>query len=537
MSIRSILGLILSFVVTVAQAQQQQPQPQVPAQPNQPIELPEFIVTGKERVDIPGGAKQAPVRPPLLTASALDSLNPTLKQPLPPLPPRQLPLPERTLLFRPGYVEASFGNYLTPNILAGYSFETGGYRIDAAGAFESSQGWTENADYSKFDLQLLSSYVAPEKFIFFGGSTTEVDLQLGNRSYRLFGAPGQESRSVLAVHAGVNVDGKFEDLTYQAGASWSHQGMSTERQSDISGSTISGFAVVEQRWSGVDAGGKIDLRFASLDNTAYPFLEGSVFARYVTNAVRLRAGAGFQSFESTSDIGRGGLLINASADVMALPELTIRADLRSGLTPFLWQDLVRENPYIATNIVMDAAYDVLDLSGTVLFHPSSRLTASAGLRLLQRDREAVWIGDTVGTFSPSYVTVTRIDIPFDVRWILTSRDALTADMRLTMSDVQDAKTQPYLPSVRASVSHDRLWSQDVRSVIGVIYVGERWADLQNTISLSGYIDIRARLDVQISKDFSVFVSTDNLLGSSVVLWRGYTERAMFVRAGITWNMP
>ncbi|HCN05458.1 MAG TPA: hypothetical protein DIS79_07540 [Bacteroidetes bacterium] len=537
MRVRSILGVSLFLSVVSVYAQQQPPQPQVPAQPNQPIELPEFIVTGKERVDIPGGAKQAPVRPPLLSASALDSLNPTLKQPLPPLPPRQLPLPERSLLFRPGYVEASFGNYVTPNVLAGYSFEAGGYRIDAAGAFEASQGWIENADYSKFDIRLLSSYVAPEKFIFFGGSTTEVDLSLGNRSYRLFGAPGNENRSVLAALAGVNVDGKYGDLNYQAGATWSHLGMSTEGRSDIAGSTMSGYAVFEQRWNGVDAGGKIDLRFASLDNTSYPFLEGSVFARFVTDVVRLRAGAGFQSFESTTDIGRGGLLISASADVMALPELTIRADLRSGLTPFSWQDLVRENPYIATNVVLDAAYDILDLSGTVLFHPSSRITASAGVRLLRRDREAVWIGDTVGTFLPAYVTVTRIDVPVDIRWILSARDVVTADMRLTMSDVVDAKSQPYLPSLRASVQHDRVWSPDVRSLIGLIYVGERWADLQNTVSLSGYIDVRARVDVRIHNDFTVFASTDNLLGSSVVLWRGYTERAMFVRAGITWNMP
>lgn len=536
MRVRHILCVSLTLATVTVHAQQQ-PQPQVPAQPNQPIELPEFIVTGKERVDIPGGAKQAPVRPPLLSASALDSLNPTLKQPLPPLPPRPLPLPERSLLFRPGYVEASFGNYITPALLAGYSFETGGYRIDAAGAYEASQGWIENADYSKFDIRLLSSYVAPEKFLFFGGSTTEVDLSLGNRSYRLFGAPAGEDRSVLAVLAGVNVDGKFEDLNYQAGASWSHLGMSTEGRADNAGSTISGFAVLEQRWQGVDAGGRIDLRFASLDNTAYPFLEGSVFARYSSNALRLRAGAGFQSFESTTDIGRGGLLIQASADVMALPEFTVRADLRSGLTPISWQDLVRENPYIATDVVMDAAYDILDLSGTVLFHPSSRLTASAGIRLLRRDREAVWTGDTIGTFRPSYLTVTRIDIPFDVRWILTARDVVTADLRLTMSDVVDAKTQPYLPSVRASVGHDRTWSPDVRSVIGLIYVGERWADLQSTISLSGYVDVRARIDVRIQKDFTVYASTDNLLGSSVVLWRGYTERAMFVRAGITWNMP
>lgn len=537
MRILCLLALTLYVTAVELSAQQQPAQPQVPAQPNQPIELPEFIVTGKERVDIPGGTKQAPVRPPLLSASALDSLNPTLKQPLPPLPPRQLPLPERSLHFRPGYVEASFGNYITPNILAGYSFETGGYRIDAAGGFESSQGWIDGSDYSKFDVSVLSTYVAPEKFIFFGGSTTEVDLNLGNRSYTLFGAPGRESRSVLAMNAGVQVDGRFEDLSYRTGASWSHLGMSTEGRTDIAGSIISGFAVAEQRWNGLDAGAKIDLRFASLDENAYPFLEGSVFARYVTDIIRLRAGAGFQSFESTSDVGRGGLLLNASVDVMLLPELTIRGDLRSGLTPFSWQEFVHENPYIATNVVIDAAYDILDLSGTVLFHPSSRFTASAGIRMLQRDREAVWTGDTLGTFSPSYVTVTRIDVPIDVRWLLTSRDVITADMRLTMSDIVDAKSQPYLPSLRASVNHDRVWSQSIRSVVGLIYVGDRWADLENTISLTGYIDLRARLDVRIHDDFTVFLASENLLGSSVVLWRGYTERAMFVRAGITWNMP
>jgi hypothetical protein len=160
-----LIGL-LTFAIA-ATAQQPAPQP-----PNQPLELPEFVVTGKERVDIPAGAKHAPTKPPAVKGALLDSLNDLEKQPLPALPMDPVLKLRRTERFYPGYATVSLGQYMTPALSGGYTVLAGGYRLDAHANIEGSAGHVDNAAYSKIDIRGLSTYVAPEKFIVFGGSTT-----------------------------------------------------------------------------------------------------------------------------------------------------------------------------------------------------------------------------------------------------------------------------------------------------------------------------------------------------------------------------
>jgi hypothetical protein len=528
---RYILFILLCGFVSAA-AQQQPP---VPPVPNQPIELPEFIVTGKERVDIPAGAKHAPSKPPSLKGAMLDSLNDLEKQPMPALPSDPIQRLQRTGSFVPGYAVASVGQYLTPALSGGYTFTAGGYRLDAHADIEVSGGHVTNAEYSKIDLRGLSTFVAPEKFIVFGGSTTEADLRYRRRGYRLFAVDSAPDRVVNDVMAGVNVEGKYDGYRFQTGATWSMIDLSTQSVGVVD-NAIQGNLAIDTRWNTMDLGGRLDLNIRSFDGKDYSFVEGSVYGRYSTDILRFRGNIGLQSAAPTRDVTYGGLLVQGIVDWFLNPDVTFTASVRSGLRPYSFRQILDENPYVDdTSLIIDLPYDIVDLQVGVVVHPHARLTATAALRLQQRDRHPVWRDAGPGTFDIGYQRATIVRLPAQLRWIISGTDVLTADIEMVSATVAEYDVLPYQPSLRAALVSDRTWAPGIASTLRLVYVGDRWADLANTVSLSGYLDLQAAVRYDITPLWQASVEARNLLGSDVVLWNGYMERGLFVNASVLWR--
>ncbi len=509
--------------------------------PNQPIELPEFIVTGKERIEVPSSAKQPPSKTPSMKAQLLDSLNSTEKHPLPKLPARALPSPILAYKMWPGFIEAGIGNYITPAVIAGYSLKAGGYRLDILGSVEAAfDAWTPNAEYFKASADVVSTYTAPSEFLVFGGSTTEVDLGFNTRRYKLYALSAAPERTNTRMRAAVAVKGAFEGFNYDGGASFASTILTTDSAvghltySDVSDNTLRGYLSLEQKWEHYDVGARVDLRFPTFSGRAYPFIEGLAFARYSSDLIRISAGAGAQTSTSTLNVSRFGVLLVGELDLFLGRALTLQANVRSGLRPVTFSDLLEENQYTSSTTILDAAYDVFDVRGTMVLRPSLALAATVGLRLRQTERQPVWVGNSSGTFAPVYSTVTMLQIPADVRWMITSRDVLSADITFTTARI-DSVSQPYVPSIRSSIAYERAWTPSVRSVVAAVYIGDRYVDLANASSLSGYVDVRLRAEVDITSTLSAHVRAENVLGSTIVLWNGYFERSAFISGGITWK--
>lgn len=526
-----LLVSLVSLFMLVPLAAQQQPQP---AQPNQPIELPEIIVQGRSRVDIPGGSKQAPARPPLLTAALLDSLNPIEKIPLPSLPEAPWPSYAQPFTSWPGWVSAGIGNYLTPMLAGGYSFETGGYLIDVMADLESSSGWTPNSEYTTFNVGALSTYVAPEKFLFFGGSTTIVDVGLGNRSYNLFARADAASRSSTGIHAGVQTEGSNDGLQYNGGIEWATTSMSTAGNS-VSDNHLEGALELMQQWRTFDVGGRVDVRLRGFGGNSYPFTSLLARGAYQDETIMASATAGPQWATSTQAEDRFGFAVRGELDYFLSEMFTLEAHAGTGLRALDFRDLLKANPYVSDTMVIDVPYDIVAVGGSIYWHPSIKLSVSIGADLTRTDRDLVWVAADTGTFEPAYRSTTTFTMGGDVRWLISSRDALVADLSIISASVDDANTKTYTPSVLASAGYERQWTDRISSNATLVYVGERFADLDNTIPLSGYIDLRLGAGYEINKTLSVTLQTQNLLSSTMVLWDGYRERGIFISGGILWK--
>ena len=215
--------------------------------------------------------------------------------------------------------------------------------------------------------------------------------------------------------------------------------------------------------------------------------------------------------------------------------MSVSASVTSGLRVLSYSELLTQNPYVDHDLVIDAPYDVVALGGTVVVHPSIRTVVSGGLRLRLTEREPVWYSSGPGLFAVRYLAVRRIDAHADARFVLSSTDELRIDAQFTQASVVDSAAQPYVPALTASLNHQRQWSSAITSDLGIVYIGQRWADMNERTALSGYVDLRARVSYAITPKLDVALRAENILSSTIVLWDGYRERGFFASAGLTWR--
>ena len=85
----------------------------------QPLELPNFIIEGKEQINVRAGIKQMPEKSSALNQTDLDSLNSLEKQQSLLLPPKSFPDQILSYKYDRGYLSAEFGRFTTPSIIGG----------------------------------------------------------------------------------------------------------------------------------------------------------------------------------------------------------------------------------------------------------------------------------------------------------------------------------------------------------------------------------------------------------------------------------
>lgn len=526
--IRILLYVLLSAGCTsFALAQQQSPA--------QPIELPEFIVTGKEQIGIPGAAKLPPRRPAALSKTRLDSLNPIEKLPLPPLEEIPLPVYSNHVAYVPGYVSVGIGNYVTPDIEAGYSFRAGEYLVDMKGGYESSGGWVDHSDYSLWNAQVQTTYEAPDRFIVFGRSTTTARASIGSKNFSLFASPLHNSRSVVNYRLGVETVGRTGKYDFTASASWTGSEVETQLRPRISDGGLFGTIRFISGDDDILAGGMIEASLAT-NGSGYPLVSLGPIFKYQHGPVEVLGTVGAQLGRGTTSETRAAALVNGTVSWQASPVVTVGGGLRSGLRHTTITDLAAENPYLSPDQMVDLPFDVVAVHGSFLYHPLTTFSVGVEGGFAKSNRDVVWVrsADTA-MFLVDWQTLARTYLQGNTVWKPSPTDVLSADVTLNWTMLANANTAPYTVPAKVSLSYFRTWNLGLRAGIQVVYCAGRYADTANVTHLSGYTDVRISADYNVGSNLTAVIRAQNLLGSTIFLWEGYKERTAFVRVGVDWR--
>ncbi len=533
---KMVLLMVLTLGATIIRAQT----PPAP-QPNAPLELPDFLVTGKAVVDVAAGAKNLPSKPPTFSLQELDSLNPTEKLPPPLAALRPLPLFSRSDRMVPGYVAADLGAYLTPSVLAGYSTRSGGYTLDVAGGLEHSQGWIDGSGYTTAQARLNSSYVAPEKFLFFGKGLTETDLRVRHQSYALYGdTTSIRDRSTLALNAAVTTEAKIDSVAVIGAFGWSRLGLDTPSGDSLPSEAATDNALtanVSLAWLGspLHSSLNVDMRMQSLSGSSYSFFEAGYGLRLRSGAWAVAALAAPQYAVATSGEDRIGLALRATAETSPWTHSIFRMELSSGMRSSSYAAFARINPYVLDSAVIDHAYDRIAALASLHYTPSVSTSLMGSLEVRSTARELVWEDATDGRFRPTFRSVTVIRAGLEGTLALSPSDILMGEFNVMSAVTDSSQAQTYVPSAQATIAYERMWTHDLRSTLTLVYVGERWTDLANTRTVDAFVDLRVSVVYSIDRAFDVQLTGENLVNSNVVLWNNYRGRGIFASIGLLWK--
>ncbi len=529
-------------------AQQPAKSPEKPdkSKAEQPLELPEFVITGTETLDVPGGAKQAPKPSPKLTPQQLTRFNPLDKQTFSLLSPSTMTralLPQQE---RNGYVQGEFGMFLSPSIDAGYRIVAGNFDLNAHAGATLSDGHRRNAGFTDVRADLQSQYLAPEKFFFFGGSRTDTYLRANYRNFRFFGADSvmfpelAPLRQSLLMEAGVQTVGGFESLRYDMGVSAESILLQGAHENTLLDAHL---AMTTALGAGWHLGGKAAVQFLTASWFA-ALISPSLVAEYRVSGVSVRAMAGLQTFSYSPFI-----LPNASihADVAVNSLLSFKVSAFTGARQNSFLQAFRRNPYTATIFLSSKLPPfplenvIYDVNAALHLHPSQHVTLSLGGNANFTLNKLVFdAAEKNGEFVPSFERVRGFGAWLEAEAQISSADNITlrgnvnvASISLDSAISEIIVPLSYLAPFEASLRYRRRWFEPFSTVLEGVYVSERPVALfsRTASNLPAYLDIRFSAEYEFSPNISAYVRGTNLLNQQIVIWQGFQERGIFIAAG------
>ncbi len=527
-----LFSLVFSLPVFIAYSQDNGTKESGTKENNsKPLELPNFIIQGREQLNVRTGIKQSPEKPGTLTKKELDSLN-SLEKRLSLLLPTE-PLPSRILndKFNKGYIRADFGRFTTATAEAGYEFKAGEYEIFGKAGGDYSSGHIDNSGYDKIFLDLNADYTADEKYWIFGGSKTRTGISFKKNDYKLYSVPNPAQRNTMNLGLNVNTEGNYEGFAFNTGAGFNTLQLS-QNSSNAFDNSINGYLSVTNLSSDYEIGGDLSVDLHSVSGNGVHFIQADAFGTYIHEDLTLKLKGGFQAAHSSGGIQRAGLLVEGNLDLRLSELFSLRGNAVIGLENNSLNDIFIQNPYLYSYTDVDFSYNLPDAGISLFYYPDEDLAVSVGADFGLIQRAPGFIDTTGGTFAIDYENVTKLETFAEMSYKFTGSDLITANLALEQAKHESNKFEPYSIPLKILLNYHKKWLEKLGTQFGIYYIGQRYTDLNNLNTLPGYIDLRIRADYSVNDMFLVYCNLENLFNQEIYIWNGYKERGVFISAGV-----
>lgn len=498
-----------------------------------PLELPTIFIEGKENLNVQSGTKQFLDKSKPLTKDDLDSINSLEKQISMLIPFKPLQESMTALSFKQGYFSGQYGMYNTPKFLGGYRLLINDYKLTLDGGFDFSNGHIKNSDYTNIFAKLGSEYVAPGKFLFFGGSLTTFDIDFDFSNYKLYALSNAPERKKTKFGISIISDGRYDVFDFRTGAEFKTLSLSLTNNS-VSDNSLNGFLNIDGRFEDFNVGAGASIDFRNLRGSPYTFFELFGRIKYNISNLVFRGKGGIQMTQSSLGESRQGLILEGNLSFQFNEFFTTYAGISTGLEQNSFTEAVILNPYITDSSVIDFANPFSFVAG-INYHPNERFFVQADFGYQIIDRTPYFLNADSGSFNLHYDKSTLLNLQVEGVYNFSINDILTFHILIKQNELSSGKKVPYSEPLRLSGNYRKKWFEKLGTNFEIFYVGSRYVDKENSKEIGSIIDFNLGANYSFSKDFDVFLKIENLFNSDIRYWNGYKARTIFVTAGIYWK--
>lgn len=525
------------------------------------IALPEYTITGADMIRLREGGKEAldAFDPSALVARAgrgireLPEGAPALTQPV---------LGQPLLLGRAGnlFARATLGLFATPalDVRAAQQFEHGD--AFARAALERSNGHTDHADRSSASIEGGGGSFLPATLpAFFARSRVEGQVSAEYRAYSLYGDridPGSPAllfsrkRSGFSFSSGlISRQNRIVDHNIVFGVEHTNlrEGLAvadsfTVPESRFADTRVQVSARARTRLRGFPLEGGLE---ASIDYVRAPsglattrpfFLAGSARSQWwIRPDLSLDGGLALTLYRGSNSAAQGRIYPDLELRYYWDADLSVAAAVTPRVERVTYHGIFDENPY--TSLDAELRHDDIPvaIALSARFDDRRRLAFDVSAEYREYATHGVFIRS-----SEPYATQWDVRYPgrasiftlhSDAQWQATRLDRVAAFVELRSSYIRalDAAV-PYLPAFELHGVYTRGFDIPLEVQAGLRLLGPRTAD---AVTLASTVLVDVQAEYRFTPFAAAYASVQNIFGSRWERYRGYSERPLFLAAGIT----
>jgi len=513
------------------------------------ISLPEFVITGNERIELKIKPKQEkdeerifiPDNPtPGSRSMEIEGV----------LSPKQIKQFAKAPSGLNGKLFAGFGFYQTPQFDGwfGQYDQTNSFILN--GYYSSSEGFIKNAGGWKGGAGASAKYVMPESSFVLPFMQLNGDFRYGRESYFAYGsAKPTQARDISVFDISLGAGSRYA-LPYKSLSGFDYTGSMGLRSFSLSDSTSSSeteFSLngaATARFLSAALRGQIEYR-----NTGYtmgiPFLHsGQWFALKGEGQGLL-----FTSLQVTLSLQQffyRGNIRKASGRLYPQVEfryfLTESATMTAGFAPSVerntLESLSKQNKYIYNSLTLEPSDIPVHAFAGMEVTPVEELTVSAKFSYKQVSNYPTFL-DTIGAkvwkveYLPD-VSSTKVDGSFVYR-LNPSQNVTAYFSARKVRQKNSSSVVPYIPAYSLGAAYHHFFDFGLHLQGLVEYVAPRYINLANTDKNAAYLITGVKGEMELFEKFHGVAEIQNALNRRYYIWDGYQERTIYLLLGITYN--
>jgi len=525
--------------------------PEKPPAPLPKIDLPEFLITGQEAIDLPVTSKTAVDEDRIYSPGAPSPGRKDVKTGQTQKPETELSGPTGQMN---GRVLAGIGMFTSP-ILEGWfgkSYDQGGILFHAD--YASSQGHVTNANWQKTGVGLNGNFLPSLSSGSLAGGRLTGGLSFSGNTYRAYGSTVDPSQVRTLDNVGLNLGlasstaaaGIFDTpLDYSAGVTWS--GTSLDDSTDASENDIGLTALAASEIRGMPIRGSVEY-LSSAMSMHFPGNAASHSPQWFTIKISgqrmltpvIQASLTIQQYfyRGSFSPGAGRFLPALELRYFATDITTLFLSFEPGVERNTLSSLVASNKYIQNSAAIQPSEIPVSLAfGTDLaVNENLHGRASISYRsirdfpyFLELNSAKVW--DVV--YLPK-VSVTQADLGGSYLLSPGNSTALIASLNSTAAS-DSANSVPNIPAFSLSGMYRRSIDSAVSVEAYARYMSKRWTNFAHSSSNAGFVDAGVKGEYQFLENLRAVLAVDNLLSQHYYLWDGYVEQPMFISLSVTYK--
>ncbi len=492
------------------------------------IDLPEFMITGNDGVLAPSGTRTSvedakPFEPELFSTLEDREHRGTYSD-------RPSVVNDVGIGGVNGNARAGYSSYTTPFFDAWVGKDFTSFDLLLKGGFKSSAGFAPNTDFRSGYGAISGGTSIKDEDGIFSGARVQGSARIYGDTYNMYGSTDPLSQRTIGRFSteAVVASNRHEFFSYVAAfrlQSTSLQSSDIRSREFLIGTDISGTMELSdivikpklELWS--------DIYSTPSDPSNPWFGQAAASGTYrLQEDVELIGGLSFYLLRGSVEGTKAKLYPSLGVSWLASSSATVFMRFDPSVQRSDMRQLLESNPYLRNDIEIQHLEYFVDISAGTNLRLNSSLTGNIKLRYSRVRNNALYLDpQRTGEWIASYEGITGIlEASFDARTSWSTQDDFIASLVMRGSNNSTSDTQvPYLPTMELSglYVHRFLFGLSVSST--VTFTGARYADPENTRSLSSYVLLDVGAEYAITQFIKAGLSVNNIINPAYQRWEGY----------------